>query len=69
MLGVGLAAGITMAFAGGRAVSALLYGLSGHDPGSLLLAAGGLILVAAVASLIPALRAARVDPVIALRYE
>jgi predicted permease len=69
MLGMGLAAGVALAFAGGRAVSALLYGLSGHDPGSLLLAAGGLVLIAAAASLIPALRAARVDPVIALRYE
>ncbi len=69
LLGAGLAAGVAIALAGGRAIASLLYGLSSHDGWTLLLAAGVLILVAVLASLIPAARAARVDPAMALRYE
>jgi putative ABC transport system permease protein len=69
LLAIGLGIGLILAFAGGRAIGALLYGLSGHDPVMLLGAAGVLILTAAFAGLIPAVRAARVDPVVALRHE
>jgi putative ABC transport system permease protein len=64
---VGLGAGVLLAFALGRAISALLYGVSPHDP-MIYLAAPALLGVVAVASaLMPALRASRIDPIVALR--
>ena len=69
LLAIGLAVGLAIAVAGARAIGALLYGLSGHDPISLGAAAGVLVVVAIAASLIPSVRAARVDPAVALRHE
>jgi len=69
LLGIGLAVGLTLAFAGARAIAALLYGLSAHDPVALGAAAGVLVLVAMGASLIPSVRAVRVDPAAALRHQ
>lgn len=66
---VGAAAGVLIALALGRFVSGLLFGVSGKDP----LTFGGVALllsgVAALACYIPARRATRVDPIVALRYE
>jgi putative ABC transport system permease protein len=67
LLGAGLAVGGLMALAAARATSALLYGLTPADPLTLLKAGAALIVVAAAASYIPAGRAARIDPCIALR--
>ena len=53
----------------GRAASSLLYKLEGHDPMVFATAAVVLTLVALGAGLLPALRASRVDPMQALRYE
>jgi ABC-type lipoprotein release transport system permease subunit len=47
----------------------LLYGLSGNDPVALGGAAGLLAVVSVAASLIPSVRAARVDPAVALRHQ
>ena len=52
-----------------RAVGSLLYGVGPRDPISLALAAGLLLAAAVAASLVPARRAVRIDPAIALRAE
>jgi predicted permease len=69
LLAVGLAVGIPSAIALGRYVSAQLYGIQPNDPwiaGSTIVL---LTLVSAAAGLIPAHRASRIDPILALRYE
>jgi putative ABC transport system permease protein len=69
LVAIGLAAGLAIAVASARAIAAFLYGLSSHDPVTLALSAGVLVLVALVASVIPAARAVRIDPITALHYE
>jgi predicted permease len=69
LVGIGLALGACGAFVLGRAMRSLLYGVGPHDPGTFLTVAAVLATVAAIASYLPARRAARVDPVIALRSE
>jgi predicted permease len=66
---VGLVIGIVLAAVSGRAAGSLLYGLSASDPLTMAMAAGLLVAVAALASWIPAMRAARLDPNVALREE
>ena len=67
--GWGLVLGTVAALAVGRAIASLLYGVKPHDPLVLSLVILILGAVAAVASYLPARRASRVDPVIALRHE
>ena len=65
----GVVIGVAVALAAGRFVAPLLFGVSARDP-LILGSVGALLLgVAAVASAIPALRATRVDPNLALRTE
>jgi len=66
---LGVAIGTAGALALGRAVSSLIYGVRPSDPITFLVVAVLLALVALFASLIPAYRAARIDPMVALRYE
>ncbi|MFI5233887.1 MAG: FtsX-like permease family protein, partial [Gemmatimonadales bacterium] len=66
---IGVAVGVAGAVALTRELSTLLYSVKPTDPISLLLAGALLLLTATVASWIPARRAARLDPAIALREE
>ena len=66
---LGLALGIPVALAGGRLLSAELYGVESHDPVILGLAVITLAACAFVAGLVPARRATNVDPMTALRFE
>jgi ABC-type lipoprotein release transport system permease subunit len=50
-------------------MTALLFGVSPADPATYATVAGGLLAVAVLASYLPAKRAARVDPAVALRAE
>jgi putative ABC transport system permease protein len=66
---IGLAVGISLAIVAARLVSGFLLGAGAADPLVFLVAAVTLALVTAVASYVPARRAARVDPMVALRSQ
>jgi putative ABC transport system permease protein len=66
---IGLATGLAGALALGRVLSGLLFGVSSTDPLTMSVVAAVLLMVAAAACYVPALRAIRSDPLVALRYE
>jgi predicted permease len=66
---IGLAAGLAGALAIGRVLSGLLFGVSSTDPLTMAVVAAVLLAVGAAACYVPALRATRSDPLVALRYE
>jgi putative ABC transport system permease protein len=66
---VGVAVGIAASLAGTRVLRGLLYGVAPTDPATFAAVALLLVTVALVACLIPARRALRVDPVVALRHD
>ena len=65
----GLAVGLPLAFYAARFLSSMLYGLAPHDPVTVCIAASILLCVTVAASILPAYRAASVDPMTALRYD
>jgi putative ABC transport system permease protein len=66
---MGLVAGLVGALALGRLLTTFLYGIAPTDPVSFGTAAAALLAVALIASYLPARRAMRVDPLVALRCE
>jgi predicted permease len=69
LVSVGIAIGVPVALAGTQLVRGMLFGLGVADPVAILFAAFLLAAAAALAGLLPARRASRVDPMVALRYE
>ncbi len=66
---IGIAAGVAVTLAVGRFISSQLWGVTAHDPVTLIAVAILLLVTGVVACWIPAHRAAKVDPLVALRYE
>jgi putative ABC transport system permease protein len=66
---VGLAVGLPLAFVLSRLVREQLFGVSSYDPLTLCCVCGLIVFVAVIAAALPACRAAKVDPMVALRYE
>ena len=69
LLAIGLAVGLPSALGLGRYVSSQLYGIEPHDPSVAIATLVLLSAVSAAAGLIPAHRASRIDPIMAIRYE
>jgi putative ABC transport system permease protein len=66
---IGIVIGAAGAFVLAKSVSGLLYGITPNDPLSFIVASTGLLILTLLASYIPARRAARIDPIGALRSE
>ena len=66
---IGLAVGIPLSLASSRMLHTFLFGLKGTDPVSLVMVIALLGIVGVMAGFIPARRATKVDPTVALRYE
>ena len=66
---VGIAIGVPLAISGTHLVRSMVFGLGIADPVAILFARTLLTIVAALAGFLPAWRASRVDPMVALRYE
>jgi ABC-type antimicrobial peptide transport system permease subunit len=66
---VGSAVGLVAALMASRALASFLYSTSARDPWVMVFAVAAVVVIASAASLIPALRAARIEPMTAIRHE
>ena len=69
LLAIGIALGLVASFAVTRVIAAQLWGISPHDPLTLVFVIGVVVAAGLSACYLPARRATQVDPLIALRYE
>jgi ABC-type antimicrobial peptide transport system permease subunit len=69
VVGIGLAVGLVLALAGTRVMSGLIVGIEPTDPLTFAVVVCLLTAIALFASWVPAHRATRTDPLVALRYE
>ena len=69
MTAIGVGVGVPLALAGSRYIQTLLFGLGPRDPATIAIAVMALTLCAMLAGLIPARRAAGIDPMTAIRHE
>ena len=69
LLWIGIVLGVAAALASASVLQSMLYGTGSRDPLVLSMVCAGVALVGLVAAYIPAIRAAKVDPMVALRYE
>jgi ABC-type antimicrobial peptide transport system permease subunit len=69
LVAIGVVAGLVIAFFAGRLVTTLLFGLPPRDPVTIAAATAVMVAVSALAGYLPARRASRVDPMVALHYE
>lgn len=69
MVGLGIALGLPAVWMATRLVEAMLFGVAAYDPVALAVALAILVSTAFIAALLPARRAAKIDPLVALRCE
>ena len=69
LVAIGVVSGLAIALAAGRLVTTLLFGLPPRDPLTMIVAVAVMALVSALAGYLPARRASKVDPMVALHYE
>ena len=69
LVAIGVIAGLAIAVASSRFISTLLFGLAPTDVMTMVLAVAVMVVVSAIAGYLPARRASRVDPMVALHYE
>jgi ABC-type antimicrobial peptide transport system permease subunit len=68
LVAIGIGAGALLSLLAGRVLSSVLYGIGPTDAIAFAAAVAALLLVALLANLVPAHRATRVDPMVALRH-
>ncbi|MEE8117095.1 MAG: ABC transporter permease, partial [Gemmatimonadales bacterium] len=69
LIGIGVAVGLAASLIGARFIRSVLFGIGASDPITIVLVTGGVVLVSFVAMLVPAVRAGRVSPMVAMRAE